>query len=53
MQLLDKEEGLFSLSCKFKLVEEDLIWIFSGVYGPGKAANGEKLWLELSAIKSL
>lgn len=28
MQLLDKEEGLFSLSCKFKLVEEDLIWIF-------------------------
>ena len=34
IQLLEKEEGQYSLSCRFKLVEKDFIWVFTGVYGP-------------------
>ena len=35
IQLLDKEaEGLFSISCRFRLIEDEFTWVFTGVYAP-------------------
>ena len=39
LQLLEVEEGQFSLSCKFQNREDDFKWVFTGVYGP---SSGEK-----------
>ena len=34
LQLVDKEESHFSLSCNFKNCEDNSTWVFKGVYGP-------------------
>ena len=41
IQLLEKEEGQFTLSCRFKSLEEDFVWVFTGVYGPTVYARRE------------
>ena len=51
--MLDKEEGLFAVSCRFKFIEDDLSWIFTGVYGPTAYGCRELLWEELGAIRGL
>ena len=33
LELLDKEVGMFSISCRFKNVEYGLAWVFTRVYG--------------------
>ena len=53
LQLLDKEEGQFTVSCRFKLIAEDRIWVFTGVYGPTAYGAREFLWDELGAINGL
>ena len=44
IQLLEKEEGRYTLSCRFKLLEEDFIWAFKGLYGPTAYGRREDLW---------
>ena len=34
LELLEWEEGQFSISCKFRTVENGVVWVFTGVYGP-------------------
>ncbi|RVX23718.1 Transposon TX1 uncharacterized 149 kDa protein [Vitis vinifera] len=34
LEILDWEEGQFSLSCRFRNVEDGVVWVFTGVYGP-------------------
>ena len=51
IQLLEKEEGQYTLSCRFKLLEEDFIWVFTGVYGPTAYGRREDLQEELGAIR--
>ena len=34
LELLEWEEGQFSVSCKFRTVENGTVWVFTGVYGP-------------------
>ena len=53
IQLLEKEEGQYTLSCRFKSLEEDFIWVFIGVYGPTVYGRREDLWDELGAIRGL
>ena len=53
IQLLEKEEGQYTLSCRFKSLEEDFIWVFTGVYGPTMYGRREDLWEELGAIRGL
>ena len=43
IQLLEKEEGQYTLSCRFKSVEEDFIWVFTEVYGPTVYGRREDL----------
>ena len=52
-QLMEKEEGLFTLSCRFKVLEDGFTWIVTGVYGPTIYGRREELWGELGAIRGL
>ena len=47
---MDKEEGLFSISCRSKLIEDEFTWVFTGVYGPTNHGCRESLWEELEAM---
>ena len=31
LELLDKEVGSYSVSCRFRNVEDGFVWVFSGV----------------------
>ena len=53
LKLLAKEEGQFTVSCRFKFIVEDRTWVFTGVYGPTVYGARELLWDELGAIKGL
>ena len=53
LQLLEAEVGNFSVSCKFKSYEDNLCWIFSGVYGPLLKKEMEDFWAELGAVRAL
>ena len=34
LEVLEMEVGQFSISCRLRNVEDGLVWIFTGVYGP-------------------
>ena len=34
LDILDWEEGHFTLSCRFRNVENGVVWVFTRVYGP-------------------
>ena len=53
LKLLAKEEGQFTVSCRFKFLEDDCTWVFTGVYGPNANGNREYLWDDLGAIRGL
>ena len=33
VELLEVEEGMFSVSCRFKNCVNGLMWVFTGMYG--------------------
>ena len=39
VEQLDVAKGEFTLSCKFKCVEAELEWMYSGVYGPNRDSD--------------
>jgi exonuclease III len=54
-RLVEKVEdavGFFSVSCKFKNVEDQKIWMFTGVYGPNDARDRRLMWDELAGMRS-
>ncbi|RVW38808.1 hypothetical protein CK203_074157 [Vitis vinifera] len=53
LELLEWEEGQFSISCKFRIVENGTVWVFTGVYGPFNKKDRECLWDELGAVRGL
>ena len=53
LELIDKEMGSFSVSCRLKNVVNDFVWAFIGVYGPLSKDGRSLLWEELSAIRRL
>ncbi|RVW67401.1 LINE-1 reverse transcriptase-like [Vitis vinifera] len=53
LEILDWEEGQFTLSCRFQNIENGAIWIFTGVYGLFSKMEREALWDELGAIRGL
>ncbi|RVW93551.1 hypothetical protein CK203_028813 [Vitis vinifera] len=48
LDILDWEEGQFTLSCRFRNVENGAIWIFTGVYGLFSKVERDALWDESS-----
>ncbi|RVW31445.1 LINE-1 reverse transcriptase-like [Vitis vinifera] len=53
MEVVDWEEGQYSLSCRFKNVEDGTVWVFTGVYGPFTREAREGLWEELGAVRGI
>ncbi|RVW17084.1 hypothetical protein CK203_076009 [Vitis vinifera] len=53
LELLELEVGFYSISCKLKTVENDVVWVFTGVYGPCNRKERELLWEELGAIRGI
>ena len=53
LDILDWEEGQFTLSCRFRNVENGAIWVFTGVYGPFSKVERDALWEEFGAIRGL
>ena len=53
LDILDWEEGQFSLSYKFRNVEDGAVWVFTGVYGLFTKVERECLWKEFGAIRGL
>jgi hypothetical protein len=44
--------GVYSLAVKFRLIEDNSIWAFAGVYGPNYARDRRILWDELAGLMS-
>eukprot|EP00261_Vitis_vinifera_P017250 XP_010646847.1 PREDICTED: uncharacterized protein LOC104878346 [Vitis vinifera] len=53
LDILDWEEGQFSLSCRFKTTENGATWVFTGVYGPFTKVERKGMWEEFGAIRGL
>ncbi|RVW16447.1 Transposon TX1 uncharacterized 149 kDa protein [Vitis vinifera] len=53
LELLEMEVGNYSISCRLKNVENEVVWIFTGVYGPCNRKEREMLWEELGAIRGI
>lgn len=53
MQMVDSCIGSYSNSVLFKNVEDRVVWVFSGVYGPNDDSFRRILWDELVRISSL
>ena len=51
LELVESEFGHFSVTCKFKNVEDSFMWAFTGVYGLVKRSKRELFWEELGALK--
>ena len=53
LEVLYLEVGQYSVSCRFRNVEDGFVWIFTGVYGPFIREERECLWEELGAIRGI
>ncbi|RVW46135.1 Transposon TX1 uncharacterized 149 kDa protein [Vitis vinifera] len=53
LDMLKWEEGQFTLSCRFRNVEDGNVWVFTGVYGPFSKVERGALWEEFGAIRGL
>ena len=51
MEKMDEAVGQFSVSCKFKNVEDQFGWAFTGIYGPNVDQHRAALWEELSRVR--
>uniref|UniRef100_A0A2N9EFL4 Reverse transcriptase domain-containing protein n=1 Tax=Fagus sylvatica TaxID=28930 RepID=A0A2N9EFL4_FAGSY len=52
VEKLEGAVGYFSVSCKFKNVEDHQVWMFTGVYGPNINSDRRLMWDELAGIRS-
>uniref|UniRef100_A0A2N9GE37 Reverse transcriptase domain-containing protein n=1 Tax=Fagus sylvatica TaxID=28930 RepID=A0A2N9GE37_FAGSY len=52
VEKIDEAIGLFSVSCKFRCVEDQNEWAFSGVYGPQCDRERRLMWEEFSGLDS-
>ena len=53
LEVVEAEVGHFSVTCRFKNVEDGFLWAFTGVYGPVKRCKRELFLEELGAVKGL
>ena len=53
LEVLEIEVGNFSISCRLRNVEDGLVWMFTGVYGPFSREDRECMWEEIGAIRGI
>ena len=52
VEKIEEAVGRFSISFKFKNVEDQFEWAFNGIYGPNSTHDQRLLWEELAGIRS-
>jgi exonuclease III len=52
VEKVDEAASYYSLSCKFRNVQDQFEWIFTGVYGPNLDGERGLLWEELLGLLS-
>jgi hypothetical protein len=50
---IDSCLGRFVVACHFRNVEDGLVWVFVGVYGPNRDHFRRWLWEDLAGLMSL
>ena len=53
LELLDKEVGSLTVSCRFRNVEDGFVWVLFGVYGPLTKEGRTTFWEELGVVRGL
>ena len=53
LEVMEMEVGNFSISCRMRNVEDGLVWMFTGVYGPFSREEREWMWEEIGAIHGI
>ena len=53
LEVLEMEMGNFSISYRLRNVEDGLVWVFTGVYGPFSKEDRDCMWEELGAIRGI
>lgn len=51
LKLVDIRRGENSISCLFLSIENDLQWVYTGVYGPGEGVRRSDFWEELRRVR--
>ena len=52
LDILDWEEGQFTLSCRFRNVENGACWVFMRVYGPFTKVTGRACGMNLGRLEA-
>ncbi|RVW99754.1 hypothetical protein CK203_029301 [Vitis vinifera] len=52
-ELVDLEEGEYSMLCHFKNYVDGVVWVFNGVYGSVNSRDREDFWEKLGSIRGL
>jgi hypothetical protein len=47
IECIEEVVDTFSISCKFKSVLDQFVWLFAGVYSPNADSEVHYLWEEL------
>ena len=50
VEKVEEAVGIYSISCKFRNVTDQAVWIFSSVYGPNVDRERRTLWDELAGV---
>ena len=53
LELLELKRSGFTISGRFRNVEDGFVWVITGVYGPMPSREKKEFWKELGAIKGL
>ena len=53
LEVLEMEMGQFSISCRLRNIEDEIVWIFTGVHGSFSKKEREILWEELGTIRGI
>ncbi|RVW84937.1 hypothetical protein CK203_039541 [Vitis vinifera] len=53
LELLELKRSGFTISGRFRNVEDGFVWVITGVYGPVPSREKKEFWKELGAIKGL
>ena len=53
LEVIEMEVGNFSISYRLRNMEDGLVWMFTGVYGPFSREEREWMWEEIGAIRGI
>ena len=52
VEKMEEFVGEYTVACSFKMVEDNFLWAFAGIYGPNDDTTRQCLWEELAGVLS-